>query len=29
MISKDQSAAVYIYTMKLSDTNLYRVLNNT
>ena len=27
-LSKDQSAAVYIYTMEWGDTTLYRVLNN-
>jgi hypothetical protein len=28
-LSKDQSAAVYIYTMEFGDTSLYRVLNKT
>jgi hypothetical protein len=27
-LTKDQSAAVYIYTMEWGDTTLYRVLNN-
>jgi hypothetical protein len=27
-LSKDQSAAIYIYTIKWGDTALYRVLNN-
>ena len=27
-LSKDQSAAIYIYTMEWGDTTLYRVLNN-
>ena len=27
-LSKDQSAAIYIYTMEWGETTLYRVLNN-